>query len=311
MIGLATVATALATVGPASAGAATEFGSNCAATGVETELSFFDLAHSGSEPLPAQAPLSGVITRGKVTVGFALEPGLIFARPQVYRTAGSNQATLVGEGSAFSISTGATSFSTRLPVQAGDHIGIASRYEDEALGLYCQTKEGADQMAYTEGSPSVGSTVPFETADGYRAPISAVIEPDGDHDGFGDETQDACPQLTAFQTPCPLIAVDAPKVVKKKGSVVLFVTTNLEAPVVVDGLVKLGKGRKARLKAGPKTVPPGVPTQFALKFPQKLKNRLGELAPSKKLTLKVTISGTSVAGAVTTSTLKVKLKGQA
>src|SRR5205085_4335180 len=32
--------------------------------------------------------------------------------------------------------------------------------------------------------------------------VSADIEPDADHDGFGDETQDQCPSQATTQGPC-------------------------------------------------------------------------------------------------------------
>ncbi|HEU4737543.1 MAG TPA: hypothetical protein VFS54_00515 [Solirubrobacterales bacterium] len=310
MIGLATVASVLAAVAPASAAAATEIGSNCAATNVENELAFFDLAHAPAEPLSATAPSSGVITRGKVTVGFALDPGLITVRPQVYRAAGGNQYTLVGEGGEFSVATGTSAFATRIPVQAGDHVGIAGRYEGEAIGLFCQTFAVGDVMAYTDESPAIGGNATFDQATGYRAPISAVIEPDADNDGFGDETQDACPQSAAFQTPCPPVVLSTSTQVKKN-SVTVIVTSSTAAPVTVKGVAKLGKGKKAKMNGGTQNLLPGTLNKYRLFFTKGLKNKLKELSPQKKVTLKVTVSGTSVSGAVTKKTLKVKLKGQA
>jgi len=92
---------------------------------------------------------------------------------------------------------------------------------------------------------------------------------------------------------------------------VVLVASSTGAPVSVKGLVNLGKGKKATLKAGPKQVPAGKLVKFKLKFNAKLKKRLQELEPSKKLTLKITASATNVAGQVSTDRLKVKLKGQA
>jgi len=81
--------------------------------------------------------------------------------------------------------------------------------------------------------------------------------------------------------------------------------------VSVKGIVNLGKDKKITLKAGAKTVPPGKLLRFKLKFNAKLKKRLRELPPSKKLTLKITASATNVAGQVSTDKIKAKLKGQA
>jgi hypothetical protein len=44
----------------------------------------------------------------------------------------------------------------------------------------------------------------------FRVDVGAVLEPDADGDGFGDETQDACPSDASTQGPCPP-AVDSPE----------------------------------------------------------------------------------------------------
>lgn len=309
-IALATITVALAAVGPASASAATEFGSNCSATDVESELTFLDLSHSAAEPLPVSAPVTGVITQGKSSIGLSFPPGALSVTLQVYRAAGPDQFTLVGQSSPAPVSPGANVFATRVPVQVGDHVGFSGQAGGGQLGLFCETSDPADKMAYTDTQPSLGGTSSFETADGYRAPIAAVIEPDADNDGYGDETQDSCPQSAAFQVPCPVIVLDASAKPGKKAVTVVLAASS-EGPVSVKGVARLGKGKKATLKAKPKTVIPGRLASFKLKFKAKLIKRLQELEPSKKLTLKITASATNVAGQISTDKLKVKLKGQA
>lgn len=299
----------IAAVAPTSALAATEFGSNCSANGGEPELTFFDLSHSSAEPLPVTAPTSGVITQGKTSINLPFPIGALSVTLQVFRSAGANQFTLVGQSSPAAVSPGANTFATRVPVQAGDHVGFFGRAEGEVVGLFCNTGDPADVMAYTDQQPGLGGTAPFEAATGYRAPIAAVVEPDADNDGYGDETQDGCPQSAAVQTACPLIELDASPKANKK-AVVVYVAASSEGPVSVKGVVKLGKGKKVTLKAGPKTVFPGKLAAFKLKFKPKLIKRLKELEPSKKLTLKVTTSATNVAGQVSKDQFKVKLKGQ-
>jgi hypothetical protein len=93
--------------------------------------------------------------------------------------------------------------------------------------------------------------------------------------------------------------------------VTIVVTSSTAAPVSVAGVVKLGKGKKARLNGGTQNLAPGVLGKFTLKFTKKVKKKLKELPPKRSLNLNVTVTGTSVSGAVTTNTLKVKLKGQA
>jgi hypothetical protein len=90
----------------------------------------------------------------------------------------------------------------------------------------------------------------------------------------------------------------------------VLVATSTDAPVGVSGTVKLGKGAKANLSAKPKPVPAGKLVRFTLRFPAGLKDRLKELKPKRKLTLKLTASATNVAGLVSTDKTKTKLKGQ-
>jgi len=291
------------------AGAATEFGSNC--TGIEGEPGFtvLDLSHSSSEPLPAAAPVSGVITQAKTTYEEVVPPRRLSVRMQVYRPAGANQFTLVEEAPPAPVSPGANSFATRVPVQAGDHLGFSVLSDGDAVGLFCRTFDSGDLLAYIEDPPPLGGTATFGTADEFRAPLAAVIEPDADNDGYGDETQDACPQSAAVQTACPLVALESSAKAGKK-AVTVSIAASTEGTVGVKGVVKLGKGKKATLKAKAKTVFPGKVANFKLKFSAKLIKRLKKLEPSKKLTLKVTASATNVAGQLSTDKLKVKLKGQ-
>src|SRR5262249_9456177 len=50
--------------------------------------------------------------------------------------------------------------------------------------------------------------------DEYHVNVAAVVEPDADHDGYGDDTQDQCPKDPAKQTGCgapPIQAGPKPK----------------------------------------------------------------------------------------------------
>ncbi len=65
------------------------------------------------------------------------------------------------------------------------------------------------------------------------------------------------------------------------------------------------------MNGGTQNLLPGTLNKYRLFFPKGLKNKLKELTSQQKVTLKVNVTGTSVSGAVTTKTLKLKLKGQA
>jgi hypothetical protein len=93
-------------------------------------------------------------------------------------------------------------FPVRLPVRAGDRIGIGV----STTNMACLTKGVAGDVAWLapfdpDASSDFGSTT---TSAGNRPNISAVLEPDADGDGYGDTTQDACPQSALSQVACPV-----------------------------------------------------------------------------------------------------------
>ncbi|HVD41039.1 MAG TPA: hypothetical protein VNC16_08565 [Solirubrobacterales bacterium] len=296
---------------PGAASAAVEFGDTCtaenAAPGPYTLLTL----STPATDLPLSAPVSGVITKVKVKSEIPF-PFSVPTYVKVMRPTGGENYTVINQQTIQAVNGQAVA-DARMPVQAGDKLGIHGppfTYEGtplEGFTLYCNEVPGA--LGVAPGDVAVGSSATFMNATEARVPLAAVIEPDADNDGYGDETQDGCPLSAAAQTTCPLIALDTSAKVGKK-AVTIVITASSEGPVTVKGVAKLGKGKKVTLKAGPKTVFPGKLASFKLKFKSKLTKRLKELEPSKKLTLKITASATNVAGQVSTDKLKVKLKGQ-
>ena len=300
-------ALAISLLGPAAALGATEFGDACSGTGpTGAPITLFEIS-STNNPLPTAAPVSGVITKMKVnlTSGAPSFPVSL----KVLRQIGPNTVQIIGEANG-NVAGGASSIDARIPVQTGDRLGF---FSPSGFGaVICEEETGSSILGAYEGGGSPGGTATFESGSvpKTRVPLFASVETDAYNDGFGDETQDACPQSATTQAACPPVTLSTTKQVRK-GSVVIIVTSSTEAPVTVKGVANLGKGKKAKLNGGTKTVVPGTLGKFTLKFSSKLKKKLKALSPKQKLTLKVTVSGTSVAGAVTTKILKVKLKGQA
>lgn len=292
----------LAVVGPASASAATEFGDACVANRAEDNFGLFEISAPGN-PLPTAAPANGVITKWKVNV----VPTSVTI-PTALKVVRQTSSGILVLAEASGVVTGGTNaFDARIPVQAGDRLGIYGPGADIGT-LYCETAETAHIASFIPGP--VGSTNPYEDGDApIRVPMVGVLEPDVDNDGYGDETQDKCPRSPALQAPCPIVTLDAVGLPGAK-SVTVMVATSTATPVSVKGVVKLGKGKKATLKAGTKTVAAGQLVRFKLKFNSKLTERLEELEPSKKLTLKITASATDAVGLISSDQIKAKLKGQ-
>ncbi|HWM63807.1 MAG TPA: hypothetical protein VNP96_07455 [Solirubrobacterales bacterium] len=296
---------AISAFGASSASAATEFGDNCTANeALEIPFTFFDISAPGN-PLPVTAPSAGVITKWRVN--FVPVPFTVPQTLKVLRTTGPNTVQIVGEASG-SVAGGGSSFDARIPVQAGDRLGLFGQSE---FGVLVCEGGGPFVIGVIEGGGGgVGSSAEFfEVTTDLRIPVTATVEPDVDNDGYGDETQDKCPQNAAFQTPCPVVTLGVSSTARK-GLVNILVTSSFQAPVTVNGTVKLGKGKQAKLNGGTQIVAPGAIAKFTMLFPQNLKAKLKELLRKRFLMLSVSATAPNIVGPPTASGLNAKLRGQ-
>jgi hypothetical protein len=316
LIGIsATIGVVLAAIAPA-ASAATEVGSNCTANiggGTATAVA---LTKAASDTIPIASPIAGVITKWKVNVvsfGGTSGEKLKVLRP----TANPKAFNVVAESAVGVVTGGANSFDAKIPIQAGDRIGVTGSGSPGLL--YCSTGDVSDSMGILAGEPALNSLATFTSSPGARPAISATIEADADGDGFGDETQDKCPRSKALQTECPPISLGAFSVVTKS-SLLFLVTSTSTAPVSVSGEVKIpvkkGKAKASasktiKLTAAAQTATPGQIIGFKLQFPKALKSALAALPSKKSLTLTATASATDLTGLVSSSVITAKLKGQA
>jgi hypothetical protein len=121
------------------------------------------------------------------------------------RTSDPNRFTVIGgDDFHFLPPNATTSFGVRVPVRAGDLLGAAI-----AAGSFpeCSYTAGSgDVERYAPDDTPPGTTVTAGPQSGLRFAISAKVEPDADRDGFGDETQDACPASAAHHRACVLAA---------------------------------------------------------------------------------------------------------
>jgi hypothetical protein len=212
------------------------------------------------------------------------------------------------------VSAGTNTFATRLPVQAGDRFG---GYGIKGALTCHPAGTTTDKMGFEAGNPTPGS--PFASSAEHSeelSPVLAKIEPDGDHDGYGDETQDSCPQdASAQRLPCP-VTVPTPAFSIEAlpqahgGAAIVLVSTSVQASISVSGVVKLGKGAQARLSGGTRAILPGQIGRFQLRFPKALTSRLGELSPKQSLKLSLQVRATDQQGRVVSRSAKLKLRGR-
>jgi hypothetical protein len=320
-IGLVGVLLTVALIGVSSASAATEAGDDCVADTQEGIYTLVPIKRVSPSALPLTAPVSGVVTSWKVNSGVsdAVPEQMRVLRP----TGNPNEFLTVGESTEQTVVKGVNVFPTRISVQAGDHFGVFGTVQDV---VYCQPTDPGDEAGFFLISAALGSAHTFTPSTGVRIAMIAVIEPDRDGDGYGDETQDKCPQSAAYQGECPTITLDAFPIVLKR-SVLILVSASSSSSVQVFGQVgwklrskgariskssppKATTGLIVGISGGTQTVVPGEVSRFNVKLPKSVKRRLSRIPPSKSLKAQLTASTTDLAGRVSTKGLTVKLPGQ-
>lgn len=183
-----------------TADAATAFG-NCACTSVQ----FADIGAANNS---YTFPFSGVITKSGFYVGEEINAA-DWVQMRSFSRSGTNHVTVTGDGvkhmlqdlTPKSIST----FYERLPVSAfgalGARYSITSAFI-EATPTYFNSPNTADEVLGASSSLAVGDSFEATPSKKLRVNVEAVLEPDEDHDGYGDVSQDLCPGSPIGGSPC-------------------------------------------------------------------------------------------------------------
>lgn len=248
---------------PASGHAATTFGSRlrdnpnagCSTTGTTCSLvSFIHPIDPNGDPYSGGAPVSGVITKFRVR-GFGLSaPALAtFRIADITRSDPDHalaNATGTGPTVTLPADTGGgdapiTEAAARLPVRQGQHLGI------DGTDIEVVHATDGSKFTYEFTPPLIDGSPPRDaTAVTEELLVQAVIEPDADGDGFGDETQDGCPAQRSTQGACDTAAPSVSGLRVSGGKLAYRLS---EAATVSFRLDKITKGRKVRGKCRTQT----------------------------------------------------------
>ena len=188
--------------GGADAGAATQIGQTFTPpSGCDFPLTQIQTTSPGSI---YAAPTDGVITSWSFMAAVAEQPRL---KLKVARAVGGNDFLIVGDSPAEAPAAGVlNTFPTRISVHAGDVIGFHNVTQG-ICGMLAPMGYASHNTPMNVEAQA-GTTTTFSPGS-FRLDISALLEPDADRDGFGDETQDACPANPEFQAePCDRSAPD-------------------------------------------------------------------------------------------------------
>jgi hypothetical protein len=211
-------AAALMVVGAPSAPAATQIGETTGAAPCGAQTVF----QTNSPIGPYAAPVDGVITSWQYRSPMASQIGRALEF-KVARAAGGNSLTIVGESERETPTIPLTTltFPTRIAVQAGDVIGLYV----PGTSAPCTVGPSPGYQAHVIADNvdrQPGDTSIYGVGNQTQVNVGAILEPDCDGDGFGDETQD--PSL--FGGTCAArgraLTLDANKNKVKRGKRVLL-----------------------------------------------------------------------------------------
>jgi hemolysin type calcium-binding protein len=143
---------------------------------------------------PYSAPAEGVVVRWRVRDGTGT------LRLRIIRPAGPGTYTGAGTSAPGAVPPGVVTFDTRLPITAGDFIGLD--YVDANSAVGARPLAGGQNLNFFPPLADGQTRAADGTDNDVEALYSADIEPDADRDGFGDETQDLCSKDASTQGLC-------------------------------------------------------------------------------------------------------------
>jgi hypothetical protein len=181
---------------PANSGECSSFPNPC------TIVSFIHPSDPNGDPYSGGAPVSGVITKFRIR-GFGIgstdpvDTKVTFRLGHfVQASSGSDNAvaTAAGTGPTVTVkafpsnpNTPIQEFPGRLSVNKGDHLAI------DGTNIAATVNNSGSKFSYLFTPPLVqGQGARGSNSSTGELLVAATIEPDADHDGFGDETQDKC-----------------------------------------------------------------------------------------------------------------------
>jgi hypothetical protein len=175
------------------------------------------------------APFDGVVLRW----AFKGSSGPTTDRLQILRAGGDGFDVVAQSATASSVSSTESLIggATRLAIKAGDRIGASATNNVPSRLL----PNGSSRVAQYTTIPNSGDHLgPPALESPQEALFAAVIEPDADHDNFGDTTEDQCTIDPTTQGPCTTPVISAFKFTPKTFAV------NTKGAVISAAKVKKG-----------------------------------------------------------------------
>ncbi len=153
-------------------------------------------------------PYTGVLTRFSVRTGSSIATvGGEWLKARTFRPTDATHALVISESGQAAITTPSAvqTYWDRVPAVSGDLLGAqfhTGAFVAETPYVFTAGTAPGDTAATTFGDPGpgVGEDAVATAFSSQRVNISARLEHDDDHDGFGDGSQDLCPGDAAHAT---------------------------------------------------------------------------------------------------------------
>jgi hypothetical protein len=152
------------------------------------------------------APISGVVVSFTLKKG-AYPSGWTPIHIRVIEHTGGSFWSGSGASSPDVVPTtagGLETFPVRVPISQSDYVGLEQTGIPGGAGAAFARSDSVFGAGMAESAPALpASGTPVSTSNqNSELLLQARVEPDADGDGFGDETQDACPSLASTQAEC-------------------------------------------------------------------------------------------------------------
>lgn len=203
--------------------------------------------------------------------------------------------TVIGVSQPLANGPGVSFGSTRIPVKAGDYIGLAGN-PNPAI---CTGYDGTLSAVTAPNAATVGYQ--YLISNGFvftpsGAAVSASVEPDADADGFGDESQDGCPASAAVQVDCSTLKLGRRHLTPGVSQLKILVSAPFAATARATGSIRIrpaggGDVQRFVFRSQSTAVGPGKLTTLKLGYPKGLVKLLAGHPSSRRFKMKVTLSG--------------------
>ncbi|MGH2960068.1 MAG: hypothetical protein ACRDKE_10720 [Solirubrobacterales bacterium] len=296
----AVVVSAASAVLAPSAFAGTRAGATCVATRLGPNL-ILNTSHV--------VAADGVITSWGSTVA----PSVVIANPmllklKVVSPVSGSTWKVVAESAAVQLASNENTFAVQIPVKAGSVFGSWAAASPTSGSPYCESSPQQDFYWGSDGAldTPVGNTLEMNSAPGNENAIWTVVEPDLDGDGFGDDTQDACPTSPASQNaaacPAPPISTYLNRTAK---SLTVYASSKFTVPLQATGTVKLSKKKSIVITSSLTAVSAFGITPIKLNYTKALRKAIAAAPKKKPLKMSLLLRGGTPLATVKTVSVKL------